>query len=242
MIGLLEAEFPQVTVLLSEQNLGPGGARNRMLKAAQHEIVVSFDDDSFPQQDDFFLRLTAAFAALPEASILALPIDEPECPFPPVSDKPLEVSGFVGCGCAYRRSHFIEADGYVPIPIAYSMEEADLALRYIARGRRIFFFPGLRIYHNTMLSHHATAAVAAMQVANTALFVFLRYPLGCWPLGLAQVANKWLDTLRRRRWKGALLALPYIVSQCWRYRGYRAPVRANAVRKYRTLLKRNHGA
>lgn len=236
MRQLLEDEFPTVRLILSDANLGPGGARNRMLHAAANEIVASFDDDSYPDQDDFFQSLIDAFAALPDASILALSIDEPDLPAKHSSQDPVEVAGFVGCGCAYRRSHFIEASGYVPIPIAYSMEEADLALRYASRGRRVFFTPALRVYHNTRLSHHASPRVAAMQVANTALFAFLRYPISRWPLALGQIANKWLDTLQRKRWRGAALAIPLIFSQCWHYRHHRATVTAATLDHYRSLV------
>lgn len=209
-----------------------------MLHAAQCEIVASFDDDSYPVQSDFFERLLQAFASLPQASILAMPIDEPQSPASTSATTPIQVAGFVGCGCAYRRSHFIESSGYIPIPIAYSMEEADLALRYTAAGRHIFFHPQLRVYHNTLLSHHASASVAAMQVANTALFAYLRYPASRWLLAIGQVAHKWLDTLQRKRWRGAALALPLIFAQCWQYRHYRAVVPSSTVDHLRRMAKK----
>lgn len=235
MRQLVESQFPSVKLLQSDTNIGPGGARNRMLQEAQSEIVASFDDDSYPMETDFFQRLLDTFNALPQASILALPIDEPHLPARIQATKPIQVAAFVGCGCAYRRSHFIKSEGYVPIPIAYSMEEADLALRYAAAKRHIYFCPHLRVFHNTSLSHHATPKVAAMQVANTALLAFLRYPPNRWLLGIGQAAHKWLDTLQRKRWKGAALAIPLIFSQCWRYRHYRATVPSDSIDQLRRM-------
>lgn len=231
----IQEEHPDLRLLLSEENLGPGGARNKMLAAASHEIVASFDDDSYPEDTSFFADLAEWFNRLPQASILALNIYEGEAACPGTEGDAREVAQFVGCGCAYRRSHFLEGGGYVPIPIAYSMEEADLALRYRERGRSVWYVPALRIYHDTVLSHHASPKVAAMQVANTALFAYLRYPPSYWSLGILQVLNKWLDTIRRGRFKGATLALPFCFSQIWRYRRFRATVSRETVRYQRAL-------
>jgi GT2 family glycosyltransferase len=237
MISAVREAHPDVNLLLSDNNLGPGGARNRMLREACNEFVASFDDDSYPDDAAFFQDLEAWFDRLPEASILALNIYEGEEKPSSQDGHPREVAHFVGCGCAYRRTHFLEGEGYVPIPIAYSMEEADLALRYRNRGRCIWYVPALRVYHDTVLSHHASPAVAAMQVANTMLFVYLRYPPRYWLLGVAQVLHKWVDTLKRRRWKGALLALPFSVSQLFRYRKYRQTVSPQTFNRQRQLAR-----
>lgn len=233
----LQRNFPGIRMVLSEENLGPGGARNRMLKAARNEIVASFDDDSYPEQSTFFKELSDTFARLPEASILALNIREPSGRAYGQMGAPREVATFVGCGCAYRRSHFLEGEGYVPIPVAYSMEEADLALRYAARERKIYYAPNLCVFHDTALQHHSTSKVAGMQIANTALFAFLRYPPSRWPLGLAQVGNKWVDTVRRGRCMGAVASFPFMVTQLWKYRKYRATVPVPVLDRCRELAK-----
>jgi len=238
MIERLERDCPEAKVLLSDGNLGPGGARNRMLKAAAHELVASFDDDSYPHDDDFFARLVEVFGGHPEAAILALNISEPHEPVPDPTPAPRWTVDFVGCGCAYRRSPFLEGPGYVPIPIAYSMEEADLALRYTERGLRILFVPSLRVYHDTALSHHASPLVAASQVGNLALFLFLRYPASRWPLGLLQVGNKWIDTVRRKRWRGAIISPWVALRQIWRYRRYRATVAASSLDFCRAMRRK----
>jgi GT2 family glycosyltransferase len=241
MIEALARECPQVRVLQSPENLGPGGARNRMIEAASHELVASFDDDSYPFEGDFFARLPEWFAREPGAAILALHIFEPHESPPDPRLPPRWTVDFVGCGCAYRRSVFLEAPGYVPIPIAYSMEEADLGLRYTARDRRILFVPALRVFHDTRLSHHADPMVAASQIANLALFLFLRYPPSRWPLGLLQVGHKGWDTLRRRRFRGALLSPWVALRQILRYRSYRATVSARVLDLCREM-RRTGGA
>ena len=115
------------------------------------------------------------------------------------------------------------------------MEEADLGLRYTARDRRILFLPALRVFHDTKLSHHADPMVAASQVANLVLFLYLRYPFSRWPFGLLQVGNKWWDTIRRRRFRGALLSPFVALRQIWHYREYRATVAATVLDRCRGM-------
>jgi GT2 family glycosyltransferase len=237
MRAALEGSGSSVRVLVSEANLGPGGARNRMIEAAGNELVASFDDDSYPIDPDFFRNLQGWFDQLPQASVLLMNIFETGQPEPDTSGEPHRVGSFVGCGCAYRRTHFLEGKGYVPIPIAYAMEEADLSIRYLERGREIYYVPALRVYHDTVLSHHASARVAGMQVANTALFAFLRYPPSRWPLGIAQFCSKWVDTIFRKRWLGALVACPLAIASFWKYRSYRSTVRRQTVDQFRELLR-----
>ena len=56
--GILEGEltrrFPNVGVLTSAGRLGPGGGRHRCLLACKSPYAVSFDDDSYPVDADFF--------------------------------------------------------------------------------------------------------------------------------------------------------------------------------------------
>src|ERR1035441_7070867 len=52
----IRTAYPGVQVILSESNLGPGGARNILIGASAQSIVASFDDDSYPLDVDYFAR------------------------------------------------------------------------------------------------------------------------------------------------------------------------------------------
>src|SRR5215213_2850981 len=62
--------FPDVRILRSDGQVGPGGGRNKLLTAARFEFVASFDDDSYPIDSDYFQRALKLFDRFPEASVI----------------------------------------------------------------------------------------------------------------------------------------------------------------------------
>ena len=66
----IRAAFPEVRVLLSEERVGPGGGRNKLMAAATCDLVASFDDDSYPIDADYFARATELFNKHPNASLI----------------------------------------------------------------------------------------------------------------------------------------------------------------------------
>src|SRR5919106_2139777 len=126
--------FPDVQVLRSEEQVGPGGGRNKLVDAAQFEFIASFDDDSYPIDSDYFARALRLFEKFPEASLIcaalyhageSIGLDERSAKW---------TADFSGGACIYRRQAFLDAGGYVPLAVAYGMEEVDLALRLHSRG------------------------------------------------------------------------------------------------------------
>lgn len=229
------ARFPEVRVLTAETRQGPGGARNRLLRESRHEIVVSLDDDSYPLDRDFFATVLRAFDTHPKAGVLAMTIihdDEAEIPR---QNTTRQVADFVGCGCAYRRSAFLETAGYLPLHPAYGMEEADVALQMLDRGWQIIELGDLRIRHATNRDHQTSRQIVAAHVRNTALLAFLRYPSGLALYGVAQVLNRARYSLGRRHVAGVLLGLAQIPATLWQHRAARSQVRAETVRARRAL-------
>ena len=229
--------FPAVRVLESDTCVGPGGARNKMIAAANTQWVASFDDDSYPEDRDYFAALEEVAASFPEASIIGASArirgQDPR----PRSKKACWVAGFIGCACAYRRSDFMASTGYVPLPVAYGMEESDLALRYHAAGKRILATDALRVFHDSDLADSARRDLVAGVVANTALLAFLRYPPAAWALGLLQWLNQILAQVRQGRvggaWLGVLRSPVHLAGNA----RHRVPVSMDALRSYRALVR-----
>ena len=93
--------------MVSQESVGPGGGRNKLVAAARNEIVASFDDDSYPIDADYFARVQGLFEQFPDASILSAAIYERGQPIGPDAREAAWVSDFSGCACAYRRADFL---------------------------------------------------------------------------------------------------------------------------------------
>jgi GT2 family glycosyltransferase len=230
--------FPEIKVLVSETNVGPGGGRNKLINAAANELVASFDDDSYPLDVDYFARLARTFANYRDAWIVTALVFERGVAQTPLANYGEWVADFSGGACAYRRDEFLRTGGYVPLPLAYGMEEVDLAIRLHARGGRVLRDRSLRVFHDTDLSHHNAPRITSASVRNLAMLTFLRYPLVLWPIGVAQLLNRvsWLTTHGRHAGLvSGLLSIPFIP---FRYGYYRGPVSITTLLSY-LKLRRN---
>lgn len=230
--------FPDISVIVSPSSIGPGGGRNLMASAARHEIIASFDDDSYPIDRDYFARLARLFEDFPAAAVVDAHVFHLNQDVAPDTEHSEWVADFSGGGCAYRRAGFLETGGYVPLPTAYGMEEVDFALRLHARGGRVLRSRRLRVFHNTDLERHAAASVTAASIANIALLAYLRYPRGLWGIGAAQCVRRIVWLLGHRRWRGIIAGLTAIPGAIGGHRQARNPVPGRALRSYLSLRRR----
>jgi len=229
--------FPEVRILSSNNQVGPGGGRNKLVHTAQFGFVASFDDDSYPIDSDYFGRALKLLDRFPDASVIcaalyhageSIGLDERSAQW---------TADFSGGACIFRRQAFLEAGGYVPLPVAYGMEEVDLAIRLHSRGGKILTTPWLRVFHNTDLKRHGDPRVTAGSIANLALLAYLRYPASLWVVGVGQCANRLLWLLRHGRRRGIWKGLAMIPAHLRANHGYRLPVSKRAVRSYLALRR-----
>lgn len=230
--------FPDVHMMRSRDQVGPGGGRNRVLNAARFEFVASFDDDSYPIDSDYFARVKNVFERFPEAAVVSAALYHAGESIGLDDRSAKWTADFSGGACIFRRSAFVEAGGYVPLPVAYGMEEVDLAIRLHSRGGRILTTPWLRVFHNTDLTRHGDPRVTAGSIANLALLAYLRYPVSLWGIGLGQCANRLLWLLRHGRRRGIVKGLTMIPAHLRSHHQYRLPLSKRAVRSY-LALRRN---
>jgi GT2 family glycosyltransferase len=229
--------FPDVHVLRSQEQVGPGGGRNKLVAAAQYEFVASFDDDSYPIDSDYFARALRMFEKFPEASLICAALYHAGESIGLDTQSGQWTADFSGGACIYRRKAFLDVGGYVPLPVAYGMEEVDLAIRLHAQGGKILTTPWLRVFHNTDLKHHAEPRVTAGSIANLALLTYLRYPISLWGIGMGQCANRLLWLLRHGRRRGIVKGVTMIPAHVWENHRYRAPVSKKVVRSYLALRR-----
>ncbi len=233
----IRTAFPIAGVIVSDERVGPGGGRNKLIAAARHPIVASFDDDSYPLDRDFFARLEQLFGEFPDASIVDASVYQLYQPVEPDADRSEWVADFSGGGCAYRRAGFLETGGYVPLTAAYGMEEVDVGLRLHARGGRVLRSRRLRVFHNTDLARHADPIVTAASIANIALLAYLRYPRWLWGVAAGQCLKRIAWLVRHRRVGGVVTGLRSIPATIGRHRRQRNPVSTQALRSYWALRR-----
>jgi GT2 family glycosyltransferase len=224
--------FPGTRVLTSLVRLGPGGGRHRCLQFCTSPYVVSFDDDSYPVDSDFFLQVERLFSEYPRAAIFGATIWHRHELEKERTDRAIRVPSFIGCGHAVRLIAYQGVRGYLPIPRAYGMEESDLSLQLFAAGWHLYEAGNLRVFHDTDLKHHQSPEITSGAIANTALYAFLHYPLIGWARGLMQLANKVVDSIRRGRTHGILRGILQIPSVCYQNRRYRKPVPWKTVKRF----------
>jgi GT2 family glycosyltransferase len=232
----LRAHRPDVRVLVSDRQVGAPGGRNKLMAAAAQPYVASFDDDSFPQDEDYFARVVWAFEAHPRAGVLATLVTHRNEPERPAGTRAYRTADFIGCGCALRRAAWHETTGYIDRPLAsQGVEEPDLALQLLDRGWYVVLDERLRVFHNTELRHHDSPRMTAGALANRALLAYLRYPRSYAWLGLAQYLSRIVWSLRHGRTRGLLRGLAETPCLLWKHRHDRRPVRPDTLRAYRAL-------
>jgi len=233
----IRTHFPHIRVIISDERVGPGGGRNKLVAAAKHEFVASFDDDSYPIDADYFARVAQLIDRFPEASVVcaalyhageAIGLDERKAQW---------TADFSGGACVFRREAFMNAGGYVPLPVAYGMEEVDLALRLHSGGGKILSSSWLRVFHDTDLQRHAEPHVTAGSIANLALLAYLRYPVSLWSIGVAQCVNRVLWLLRHGRHRGIWRGVAMIPGHLRAHHQFRSTLTVGAVRSYLALRR-----
>ena len=233
----IAAEFPQVRLILSDVNVGPGGGRNRLMSSACNELVVSLDDDSYPLDLDFFGRVISVASEHPEYAVYTARIFERGDSLQAAPLPPSEKCSFIGCGAVLRRSTFALTNGYVPLPVAYGMEEVDISMQLHGLGERIISAPELNIFHDTELEHHGSASITSATIANQALLMWLRYPISFWPRGTGQIFSRILWLIKNQRFSGIVSGLVKIPGHCWRHKSHRKTLSKDSLYSYFKLRK-----
>lgn len=229
----VKAFDPAIRVLTSTELLGPGGSRNRLVREAKHELVANFDDDSFPADSDYFSRVMRLAERFPDSAMFSAASHEKE--WRSLQFQRIAVPS--GCGCVFRKSWFERTRGFVPLVVAYNMEEVDIGLQLHALGGVIVHDPLLRVVHDHPPDETSSATVNAVVVANTVLFGWLHFPVWMAPVTLWNVLR--LAVFQRTRFGASGLGrgwrlLPGLLRQ---HGGLRKPLATVAILSWLRLKR-----
>src|SRR5260221_3605208 len=221
--------FPRVKLHASQSRVGAGGGRNVLLESATCDLCASFDDDSFPLSRDFFAAAAAAFDRFPDAWVIAAHVKEASNKDSSLAAGTARVGHFLGGACIFRRSAILGVGRFVPLQIAYGMEELDLSFRLHALGGRVIYVPELRVFHDSDLAHRKEPTIVAFSLCNVGLHCALRYPVMLWPLGIAQVIRAIIWDIGHGQSGGIRRGLALMPGYIWSRRLLRRSVPTKAV-------------
>ncbi len=143
-----------VRVLQSSDNLGPGGGRHRLFLEASCELIASFDDDSWPLDREYFAQVCAVMEAFPQVAVMSPAVYLHEKPVLAPFHEAYTARSFEGSASVHRKSVYLTLPGYVSVPAAYGVEEADLSLQIHAAGHEMLSCPWLRAWHDRPYADH----------------------------------------------------------------------------------------
>lgn len=219
--ALVEGEFPNVRLLHSAGLIGPGGARNRLMREARCSWVAHFDDDSFPADEDFFARAWQLISRYPETAVFAatiLPMESPD------SQGLWLQAHYVGCGHLMNRDWFQRTQGYLPLPVAYNLEEVDVSIQLHDLGGRCLQSGDLRVFHDHPVPLRENENTQVAMMINTVLFPLLRYPLPLLPQACGSILRRLLRLALHGEWRVIRRSLGALPAAMLHYLPLRAPV------------------
>lgn len=177
---MVRAEFPNCLLLENQMARGSVFSRDRLLRMAQGDIVVSLDDDSYPVQTDFISRTERLFAEYDDAAVISFPEvrdgDVPAHPSKRVSSPPHLVSAYANCAAAMRRDVYLRSQGF-PAFFGHMFEEPDYALQCYALGFVVRFEPTLSVRHHVSPVQREPIRRHQQNARNELWSVLMRCPL-----------------------------------------------------------------
>lgn len=177
---MVARNFPEVNFISSkEQPLGSVGMRDRIIRTAKSDLILSLDDDSYPHEEDFVARVQSLFDTYPDLGLLTFPqiTDEfPETTSLSQNFGPSQyVSSYPNSGALFLREQYLQLPGY-PLFFFHAYEEPDYALQLWSAGKQVICYTGLRIRHHWTPNQRNECRTHQRHARNEALSIVLRAP------------------------------------------------------------------
>lgn len=201
--------YPKVSLSINPSCLGSVVSRDRMIRRAKSEIVLSLDDDSHPVKTDFLSFLTASFKAHPDAAVMCFPElrnDGTYWPNTLTSDsKGMFVAAYANGAAAMRRDVYLKTKGF-PHIFFHAYEEPDYAAQCHGLGYGVWLEPSLIIRHRVSELNRNPVQNAALNARNEFWSVLMRCPWPWLPLVAAFRAVRQFQYAWKKGW-------PWLASQ-----------------------------
>jgi len=179
--SMVRSKFSGFSILENAERQGSVASRDRMLRLATADIVISLDDDSYPIDQDFLARVGQVLDEHPEAAVVSFAeVRDQDCgarTAPENERRGRYVSAYANCGAAMRRDVYLKLAGF-PTFFTHGYEEPDYALQCYAAGLAVWFEPGLVVRHHMSSVNRQIGRRQRLHARNELWSVLLRCP---WP-------------------------------------------------------------
>lgn len=217
-VQMVTTGYPAVTLMINKAGSGSVPARDRMLRTARGEWVMSLDDDSYPLDVNFFSKVGHVVQRHPEVSVFTFPEQRDGGNYPSPTKTPQApghyVSAYPNCAALMNREDYMTTGGY-PTFFVHAYEEPDYALQLCGRGKSVWFEPSLSVRHHLSDQNRSSLRTHHLHARNELWSVWMRCPALWLPLvALFRIARQfqhactqgagwvlreplwWLDSLR----------------------------------------------
>jgi len=145
-----KGEIKNILLIVNEVGKGSVASRDRMMREATGDLLLTIDDDSYPEQMDCLETLRELFEKNPKMAIATFPQRTEEYPVTLTQTNFGEahsVRSFPCSGACLRVSTYRSLQGFEPM-FFHMYEEPDYAIQCVADGWDVLFTPEITVRHH----------------------------------------------------------------------------------------------
>lgn len=234
--------FNQINYFKSENKLSIVEAKNRLMTGFLYDYFVWLDDDAFFMDNNIISRAIDFLESKVDVGALALDILSPANSESLYKDTiPAQKAVFVGCGCVLRYKAIHNLNYYAETIGYYGGEEQDLSLKMLGYGYSVYFYPGLRVWHEMSKDGRDEFNQWRSQVCNSFSSILKYYPFIIMIMIIPyRFVRLGIFSYQRNILKKYLSGCFYFIRTLKSSISYRKPVNISTVLKFHKLLKLNN--
>ncbi|WP_083477136.1 glycosyltransferase family 2 protein [Lacinutrix algicola] len=186
--NMLVKQLPWVNWTVLNKSIGASAAREILYKKSQGDILIGFDDDAHPLQNNFIEIVEDQFNKDESIGVIAFQEikgiyknDSEALASKPKKQLHYLCKEFVGCGFAIKKSTYFNTRGF-PVWVDIYGEESCVSIEVIANGEKILYTNNISVNHRVDMAARKKAGNNYFrfekQLKNTLFYylVYYKYP------------------------------------------------------------------